>query len=457
MDKTQELIKFYNTARLDIKNHGSEDNLLSVIKCSDYNVDIGSPSWYHNPDGKGIVIHSDEGFLDLELLCIHDGELRINIRGVDYKIYNKRVPIYINYNSIKIDGEEVLEKPILASHDEYYVSKMSVKNGQRVKLTFQWNKFSKNINNENNNFDKKIVKISEKIKEQQDIIESQHQLLNIVYSNKFIKANGYLRKLQLNIVEMMKFVDNLCNKYNLTYWLDFGTLIGAVRHDGFVPWDDEADLAMPRKDFIKFSKILPKEINHFQNLENKIEIVHGNIEFAHAKFDNLRYSPVLQIINKNPFAVVEIYPIEYINIKDENNSLNEYVQRFIKEQRNLKRKYLNGECTFEEGIRKGHEKLGIVDEETEYIGYSLDGVSKRPIPISDIFPLKKTKFEMYEFNAPIHPVDYAANHYNGDIMNIPKKIHHHDFESKMKEPSKELDEKYDSSIKFWKEINLKFE
>ena len=58
-----------------------------------------------------------------------------------------------------------------------------------------------------------------------------------------------IRKYQLAQLELMKMVDELCSKLNLTYYIIGGTLLGAVRHGGFIPWDPDIDIAMPRKDY----------------------------------------------------------------------------------------------------------------------------------------------------------------------------------------------------------------
>ena len=69
-----------------------------------------------------------------------------------------------------------------------------------------------------------------------------------------------LRECQLKQLSILKEVDRICRKYNLIYWLDGGTLLGAIRHKGFIPWDDDLDIAMPIDDFEKFKKIVQKEL-----------------------------------------------------------------------------------------------------------------------------------------------------------------------------------------------------
>lgn len=61
-------------------------------------------------------------------------------------------------------------------------------------------------------------------------------------------------------LEILLEVDRICRKHQIEYRLDAGTLIGAVRHQGFIPWDDDVDLAFLRKDYEKFLRIAPKEL-----------------------------------------------------------------------------------------------------------------------------------------------------------------------------------------------------
>lgn len=79
----------------------------------------------------------------------------------------------------------------------------------------------------------------------------------------FSKYNGEgtpLRTAQLKMLELLLEFDRVCKKNGLTYWIDFGTLLGAVRHKGFIPWDDDIDLSMPPEDYTRFKEIAPAEL-----------------------------------------------------------------------------------------------------------------------------------------------------------------------------------------------------
>ena len=73
--------------------------------------------------------------------------------------------------------------------------------------------------------------------------------------------NSYgLLEVQKADLYILKEIERICEKYKLKYMLDAGTLLGAIRHNGFIPWDDDADIAMTRSNFEAFKKIAKKEL-----------------------------------------------------------------------------------------------------------------------------------------------------------------------------------------------------
>lgn len=69
-----------------------------------------------------------------------------------------------------------------------------------------------------------------------------------------------LRACQLKQLTILEEIDRICRKHDIKYWLDGGSLLGAVRHGGFIPWDDDIDIAMPLQDALRFAEIAPGEL-----------------------------------------------------------------------------------------------------------------------------------------------------------------------------------------------------
>ncbi len=315
------------------------------------------------------------------------------------------------------------------------------------------------IQNDVNFLMKQNKKLEKELKEQNEIIDSYYDILNIIISNKIIKANGTLRNLQLVTLEMLKFIDNICRKYNLEYWLTFGTLLGAVRHEGFVPWDDEVDLAMPRIDYERFMEVLPDEIDRFEGLKEKLTVRKGSTVFKNAELSENSLTPVLQFIYKRPHAGLEVYPMDYIFIENnDSKSLNEVRRKVGQLRKDFKKDYSNNVVSFEDGINRGNDTAGITLEKQDFIICSLDGANVKPIHVSNVFPLKKTKFEDYEFYIPNNPINYLATYYSGNVMYIPKKIHRHYFIEDIEKigTKDELELMYKEILEFWNEINNSF-
>lgn len=74
---------------------------------------------------------------------------------------------------------------------------------------------------------------------------------------------------QKKMLEILCEIHRICVENDITYWLSAGTLLGAVRHKGFIPWDDDCDVGMMRSDYVKFLKIAPQHLPSNMHLQTK--------------------------------------------------------------------------------------------------------------------------------------------------------------------------------------------
>ena len=110
-------------------------------------------------------------------------------------------------------------------------------------------------------------------------------------------ATGQIRDIQLANLALLKELDYVCKENGLTYWLDGGTLLGAVRHKGFIPWDDDIDTAMLRDDYNKI-------IEAFKKSSRNPDIYVGY--FRSKKSPNMMFLRVLH--KKCSYLSVDIFP-----------------------------------------------------------------------------------------------------------------------------------------------------
>lgn len=120
-----------------------------------------------------------------------------------------------------------------------------------------------------------------------------------------------LKELQDYELEILKAFRNICQEHNLRYYITAGTLLGAVRHKGFIPWDDDVDVAMPRRDYDRLAKIMR------QKPDSKLFYQDGKTDklypfgFAKLRSGNaFVYEQVLDNVKINNGCYIDIFPLD---------------------------------------------------------------------------------------------------------------------------------------------------
>lgn len=254
-----------------------------------------------------------------------------------------------------------------------------------------------------------------------------------------------LKKIQINILNV---VVEFCNKFNIRYCLCGGTLIGAIRHQGYIPWDDDIDIAMFREDYEKF-------LNSFNGFNSLYRLYEPNnsdwypYPFAKVSFINSVLIEANDNMPKNIGINIDVFPLDYLP-NDKKKQRN--ILRSIRVQRNIldikaikinnKRKFhkniiLKIGKFFYKNISPNQIALKINELATKYknddkLGIIIWGYGDREIVDKEIFrDFIKIKFEKYSYNAPIGYHQWLTNIY-GDYMKLPpieKQVSHHDFKA----------------------------
>lgn len=125
-------------------------------------------------------------------------------------------------------------------------------------------------------------------------------------------------------IEVLEIIDRICKKYQMQYFADWGTLLGAVRHKGFIPWDDDIDIVMKRADYNRFIRIFNEEQTEGCFLLSMYANEEYNEVFARVVNSNqVNFTKeYLERWHGCPYAVgIDIFPLDKLPVDKEDESL----------------------------------------------------------------------------------------------------------------------------------------
>lgn len=190
--KSDSLCEKYATSRMDIKNFGTRDNSIEIISNSNPYSKTEFPQWFDTDRGKGCVITSTHSRTDLKIRAIGDGELSLKLKStLNRDINDNKFPVYIDYTSLVVDGEEILDENRLTTHDSPYEFKMKVKDSQIIDIHVEWLPFSKNSTFNND----EIELLKDKLER---LEEENRKLKNAIDKASNSKANKLLSRFKRN-------------------------------------------------------------------------------------------------------------------------------------------------------------------------------------------------------------------------------------------------------------------
>lgn len=230
-------------------------------------------------------------------------------------------------------------------------------------------------------------------------------------------AQGLLRDIQLANLALLKELAYVCGKNNFKYILDAGTLLGAVRHSRFIPWDDDIDILMFREDYEKIVSV-------FKNTTRNSDIY---AEYHRDKDTNSQY--FIKIKHKKcPFLGVDIFPLDscgkHLSLKEQLKATNKICKILKHLKKEIDPNISNKETkTILTKTMKEKILLSSANENGDFV-YGVDFAHKLKNWFLDrdiVLPLRKIRFEDSEYTTVNKPKEFLKNIY-GDYMKYPKKM-----------------------------------
>ena len=150
-----------------------------------------------------------------------------------------------------------------------------------------------------------------------------YELCNLKFEESFYKGEeidgfwvtGLMKRAWASQLEVLYIIDRICKKHNLNWYADWGTLLGTIRHKGFIPWDDDVDICMKRKEYDLLMKFLPQELpEEYMILRPSEKDIHNNtmlrvINSSGVNFDH----SFLQRYHGCPYVCgIDIFPLDIV-------------------------------------------------------------------------------------------------------------------------------------------------
>ncbi len=264
-----------------------------------------------------------------------------------------------------------------------------------------------------------------------------------------------LRKLQLCELEILKDFVRICEENNLTYFGFAGTAIGAIRHGGFIPWDDDIDIAILRKDYQKLKEIIKKDYADKYTFVDAEEFSDYAVMNAHIVLNGTKFKEACAKNLKYPQGIfLDIFPFD--NAPNDEKLREKHIRNswFLSKllilrhtpfpvlpfKKGIKPKlvhcvtacvwfFMNLFCISHKALHKFVYNYcsKYKSEDTDYIYYSCSSSRQGTVfHKNDFYPLRKIKFEDVDLDFPKN-VEKGLNRVYGDFMVLPpvdKRVNH---------------------------------
>lgn len=234
---------------------------------------------------------------------------------------------------------------------------------------------------------------------------------------------------------MLSFIDSYCRENGLRYWVCGGTLLGAVRHQGFIPWDDDIDVFLPMPDYLKFTEDLRNDPNYelmgygTEGGENFIE------PFAKLLEKDTVLDESIGTLRKLSAVWVDVFPI--VGLPDDDRERHCFFSEYRETEKSAWQDFYktDGDIgVFKKWFVKQKEYLHKYDfDKAGYVGVLGTKYDEKDSTTRSVYDdTIRMKFEDIEVNAPAGFKEYLSNLYGSNYMDLPpveKRVTIHDIKA----------------------------